>query len=170
MGQSKCKNGEKKCFKTLQVKGPKLKLKHNTTEEQVQTNEILENPFFQMLISVNIVIKYFIFKKDLTKQLNKDHPNTVLEHEEYENIKYRDDNSEKQRTIYIYCFKCQICIVVQTTKGKLKRHLKTIMGIEIGYVIVSFKQMTFQRIQNLLNATMHENRTHRRHKSGYSRS
>ena len=59
------------------VKGPKLKLKHNTTEEQVQTNEILEN-LFQMLISAIIVRKYFILKKDLTKQHNKDHPNTVL--------------------------------------------------------------------------------------------
>ena len=107
-----------------QVKGSKLK--SNTTEGQVQTHEISENPFsFSKVHNCSYCDELFYSQNQLTEHVNKDHPNTVMEHEESENIEDSDDdtyNTEKESTTNV--FKCQICNVVQNTKRKLERHLE----------------------------------------------
>ena len=103
------------------VQGSKLKPK--THEDNIQTQNVSKNPFrFSNVNNCEYCDEVFDSEIELTEHVNKDHSNTIMEHEESEYINEHEDGQQKENSSNH--FKCQICGVVQNTKRKLERHLE----------------------------------------------
>ena len=104
-----------------QAQGTKYKLKK--PENQNKTLVVSKNPFrFSNVHTCNYCDEVSESQNQLKEHINKDHPNTIMEHEESENSDNQDVNGERENSSNN--FKCPICNMIQNTKRKLERHLE----------------------------------------------